>query len=283
MQPAHWNPYQDKSAQANRQSRPTPQTPLSPGQQPGGVPQFGSQNPYAASLAAAGGVMSSGRAPQAALHGGDRDGDIAMEDASDPYKPKHASLMPQSASSRTSHQRMSSNVQEESSAARRYSPMNLSPASPFVASQPSSHPSYTSYTPQQTSARTSPTRTSYVPSSPNYYNSPPCMSPCQNKTMLDQTDCLASRPNAPQLPPIQSTMNSAYDPHAAPLTLSPFGRDMSAVNSPRQPQLGPSQIPKGPVPKFVPCTNVTDLKPRVNSQPPFRRAKPEGGFLSVRQ
>jgi dual specificity protein kinase YAK1 len=273
MQSAPWNPYQDKAPQSNRQSRATPQSPLSPGQpsEQSMNSHLGSQNPYLNS-ANSNNMSARNSQPPPAHHGGDRDGDIAMEDA-DPYKPKHASLMP---ASRTSHQRISSNVTEESSAARRYSPMNLSPASPFGASQAGSHPAYTSYTPQQTSARTSPTRASYAPSSPSYYNSPP------SKWLLDpgtHADLIASRPNAPQLPPIQSTMNSPYAPQAA-LTLSPFTRNMS-VHSPQAPQLQPSQITKGPVPKFAPCTNIAELKPRVNSQPPFRRAKPEGGFLSV--
>jgi dual specificity protein kinase YAK1 len=35
------------------------------------------------------------------------------------------------------------------------------------------------------------------------------------------------------------------------------------------------------VPKFQPVTNTADLKPKINAQPPFRRANPEGGFISV--
>jgi dual specificity protein kinase YAK1 len=157
MQPAPWNPYQDKAQQASRQSRHTPQTPLSPGQQ---------HNPYVQASA-------SQRDSPLTMHPtrGDRDGDIAMEDA-DPYKPKHASLLP-TISARGSHQRMSSNVNEESSAARRYSPMNLTPASPPGAQQQPTSGNFVSYTSQGSSARASPTRQSFVPSSPAYYNSPP--------------------------------------------------------------------------------------------------------------
>ena len=39
--------------------------------------------------------------------------------------------------------------------------------------------------------------------------------------------------------------------------------------------------PKGPVPKFAKCLNTADLECKINDQPPFRRANPEGGFLSV--
>jgi dual specificity protein kinase YAK1 len=91
---------------------------------------------------------------------------------------------------------------------------------------------------------------------------------------------IASRPNAPQLPPLQATLSSSnYHPQSAPLHLSSYGRD---ANSPRhQPQTRPPQTgSKGPVPKFEKCLNVADLKPKVNEQPPFRRANPEGGFIS---
>jgi dual specificity protein kinase YAK1 len=89
---------------------------------------------------------------------------------------------------------------------------------------------------------------------------------------------LASRPNAPQLPPIQPSIASAYHPQAIPLTLSPY-RDMS-VSSPRQP-VPMTPVPKGPVPRFVKCHSLSELQPRLNDQPPFRRANPDGGFLSV--
>jgi dual specificity protein kinase YAK1 len=38
----------------------------------------------------------------------------------------------------------------------------------------------------------------------------------------------------------------------------------------------------GSVPKFQKIKSVQELQPRINSQPPFRRANPEGGFISVR-
>jgi len=40
---------------------------------------------------------------------------------------------------------------------------------------------------------------------------------------------------------------------------------------------------RGPVPEFRRIRAPTDLKPKVNSQPPFRRANPEGGFISPLQ
>lgn len=77
-----------------------------------------------------------------------------------------------------------------------------------------------------------------------------------------------SRPN--QLPPIQS--NADFYP-------SPFNQ--SGPQSPRLPPPSQSEPPtRGPVPVFTKCDNVADLQPRVNGQPPFRRANPEGGFIS---
>jgi dual specificity protein kinase YAK1 len=110
-----------------------------------------------------------GHARDSSMSVSDRDGDISMEDA-DYRQSKHSSQhIPQ-----VSHQRVPSMIQqEESAAARRYSPMNLSPSSPYATAshQPSQSP-YTSYTPQ-TSSRTSPTRSSYIQPPNNYYASPP--------------------------------------------------------------------------------------------------------------
>lgn len=89
------------------------------------------------------------------------DGDIAMEDA-DPYnRMKYPS--------RPSHQQRPSGqflAHEDSSAARRYSPMKAAPSSPYApSSQHSSQSPYGHYTSQSTSARQSPTR-------PNHYSTP---------------------------------------------------------------------------------------------------------------
>ncbi len=117
-------------------------------------------------------AISSPAGPQSrgADYAGDVDGDVPMEDA-DPYN-KHKYT------SRPNHQHRNSAqyvTQEESAAARRYSPMNLSPSSPYGASpqQPSQN-SASSYTPQSQSNRQSPTRSHpYITPSHSYY-SPPC-------------------------------------------------------------------------------------------------------------
>jgi dual specificity protein kinase YAK1 len=42
-------------------------------------------------------------------------------------------------------------------------------------------------------------------------------------------------------------------------------------------------VPKGPVPEFKKVRGLADLRPKVNAQPAFRRANPEGGFISPLQ
>jgi dual specificity protein kinase YAK1 len=116
------------------------------------------------------------QSPQAHSRGSeynDGDGDVRMEDAADPYnKPKHST----SRSSVAPQQRQSQQFlqQEESAAARRYSPMNLSPTSPYPGNTQQGGQAYTSFTPQQQQTnRQSPTRNNPYMSPPNSYYSPP--------------------------------------------------------------------------------------------------------------
>ena len=87
------------------------------------------------------------------------DGDVAMEDA-DPYNKMKYPSRP------SHHQRPSGQYlgQEDSSAARRYSPMKATPTSPYTPQQPSQSP-YGHYPPHNSSARQSPTRS-------NHYSTP---------------------------------------------------------------------------------------------------------------
>ena len=104
---------------------------------------------------------------------GDTDGDFPMEDA-DPFnKQKYAARSTQR--SRPTSQYL---PQEESAAARRYSPMNLSPTSPYVGhGQPPAQGPYTSYTPHGASSRSSPTRPGLQSSHSQPYYSSPSKSP----------------------------------------------------------------------------------------------------------
>ncbi|KAJ5498254.1 hypothetical protein N7453_007305 [Penicillium expansum] len=185
------------------------------------------------------------------------DADTTMEDA-DPYnRAKYPS--------RPNHNRASSqfmNQAEESSAARRYSPGN-------VLSPPMSYP---------TSPGKSP-RLLWIP-----IRSPECFPPVPCETRICITATRISI--AAILPPLQAGDLSPdqYYPPSASSHMSPgFG---PGSRSPRSGSL-PSQAPlvpgRGPVPKFQKIQSVQELKPRMNIQPAYRRANPEGGFISPLQ
>lgn len=166
-----WASYAE-SPTTSRQARYNPNslsTPQQPARDPNGLSGM-KQDPYSSSISsrAASMAISSPAAPDLRnmQYNGDRDGDVPMEDA-DQYKPKFPT--------RPTHQSRNSaqfiQQQEESAAARRYSPMNLSPSSPYTQTPQQPIPgSFGAYTPQQQSQhsnRQSPTR------STNPYMSPP--------------------------------------------------------------------------------------------------------------
>ena len=197
---------------------------------------------------------SAATSPAATPHMRDGNGDVAMQDAGDPYsgmkypmRPHHQQHL--SGSRVASHH----STQEPSAAAQRYSPMEtLSPSSPYGAPQPSQN---------QYGSRQSPTR-------PGSYSSP--------------NSYYTSRQQTQQLPPITpySSSNEGYPTSATQQLNAVFGND---PKSPRRPVPQASQGPpgRGPVPEFTKIRSVSDLHPKVNSQPAFRRANPEGGFISV--
>lgn len=100
------------------------------------------------------------------------DGDVAMEDA-DPYKPKYNAAR---ASQQNRNSQQFLQQAEESTAARRYSPMNMSPTSPYAGSTQQGGPNFTSFSQSQTPNRQSPTRNNPYITTPNSYYSPPCTS-----------------------------------------------------------------------------------------------------------
>lgn len=195
-----------------------------------------------------------GASPAAASQMRDGNGDVAMSDAADPYggsmkypmRPHHQQHL--SGSGRVGSQ------EPQSAAAQRYSPMEtLSPTSPYGASS--------QYASQTASQRQSPTR-------PGNYSSP--------------NSYYGSRQQPQQLPPITPySANSDSFPHSATAQLNAvFGND---PKSPRRPGAQSAQGPpgRGPVPEFSKVRPGTELRPKVNAQPAFRRANPEGGFISV--
>jgi dual specificity protein kinase YAK1 len=188
----------------------------------------------------------------------DGNGDVAMQDIGDPYsgvkypmRPHHQQHL--SSSSRSGLHPQS--PQEQSSAAQRYSPMEaVSGATPYITSPQTSQNPYTN--------RQSPTRSSY--SSPNSYYS--------------------SRQQVQQLPPITpySSNNSqdSYPPSATTQLNAVFGNDPKSPRRPH-PAAAPPPVERGPIPQFAKLRSVSDLQPQINAQPAFRRANPEGGFISV--
>ncbi|KAJ5622196.1 hypothetical protein N7528_005428 [Penicillium herquei] len=268
-----WQPYQDplmgRPAQMNPGLAAHPQQVASKyGQPPQSQPPVGYtyetfQTPGTASKAPSTGPnskpVSMASSPSATPRSRDyvTDADTTMEDA-DPYnRAKYSSRS-------NHHSRASSqflNQAEESSAARRYSPMNvLSPSGMSYPTSPGKQGSY--FSPGQSQSRRSPGRTGDYSSPPQGYQSPP-----------------SNRP--PRLPPLQSSDMSPdqYYPSSASSHLgSAFA---PGARSPRSGSL-PSQVPgRGPVPKFQKIKAVQDLQPRVHAQPAYRRANPEGGFISV--
>ena len=191
--------------------------------------------------------------------------DVHMEDAEDPYnKQKYEKYARPPNSQRPSSQYLPADALEATSR------MNTSPTSPYVSSpqQQQMNSNHYAYTPQQ--SRQSPSRQNQYASptqQQRYYVSPPS----------------SSRAHASQLPPLQSNMSpNSYYPQSATQQLNAvFGNDASSPKAVQQPQLPPGT--KGGVPQFTKCLNVAELEPRINTQPPFRRANPEGGFISPLQ
>lgn len=87
------------------------------------------------------------------------------------------------------------------------------------------------------------------------------------------------------LPPIQPGESSPdqYYPASATAQLNAvFGREARSPRTLRPSQAGGGiDPPRGPVPRFKKLDTVQDLEPKINPQPAFRRANPEGGFISV--
>jgi dual specificity protein kinase YAK1 len=224
----------------------------------------------------------------------DKDFDVQMQDA-DPYnRSKYASSsgpanhQAQPPGGRAGSQYLA--TAEESAAAQRYSPMNLtSPTSPYAGTpqQAQSSGPYASYSQGH---RQSPSRSSKYQSasSLNYYNSQtgsPVRSAPQSAVLPTMNPLSPSSTTARGgLPPGQSLQgndpsDSRQFPQSATVPSTPqFGQELKS-------QRPGSQQPQTPrsdsVPKFQKLKSVNELQPKINAQPAMRRANPEGGFISV--
>ncbi|KFA75320.1 hypothetical protein S40288_00153 [Stachybotrys chartarum IBT 40288] len=186
-------------------------------------------------------------------HARDGNGDVPMHDAHDahaavkyPMRPHHQHHLSGSnpSSLHSPH--------NSSSSAQRYSPMEaLSPTSPYAPKPPGQYAN-------SPSQRQSPTR--------------------QNE--YGQSPYFAGRSGAPQLPPV-SPYTSTHDGYPSS-AVSTLAENAMFATDPKSPlRAKPPAI--RPVPEFKKARTLSDLQPRPNRQPPFRRANPEGGFISPLQ
>lgn len=114
--------------------------------------------------------------------------------------------------------------------------------------------------------------------------------PPSGSGLLCGTNCdpflaASSRQQPQHLPPIQpgETSPDQYYPTSATAHLNAvFGRE---TKSPRhlypQQQADTHSSLQARVPRFKKLKRVEELEPKINPQPAFRRANPEGGFISV--
>jgi dual specificity protein kinase YAK1 len=238
---------------------------------------------------AAASPISGGHMLPSSPHMRDGSGDVAMQDSHDaragikyPSRPiRQTSQMPSPQLSQQHHQQqqqqqpplphhLSNRVptlqsQESSSAAAtRYSPLGaLSPTSPYASKpigQPPPGPApyrAADGAMQSQQQPQSPRQGDYAPHSPYF------------------------RQQAGQLPQISPYGGLSHHDSYSP------GQQDSAFAGPRSPGRNLVQpmplvpTPRGPVPEFKKVRGVQDLRPKVNAQPAFRRANPEGGFISV--
>lgn len=193
---------------------------------------------------AASSPMAAGSSPR------DGNGDVAMHDANDahagikyPMRPHHQSHP----SSGRSSNLQSPHDPQPSSAAQRYSPMDtLSPTSP------------------------------YAPKSSQFANPPSQSQSPSGQAEYPQSPYYAGHQGGQHLPPI-TPFSSAQDGYPSS-TVSNL--DAAYSNGPKSPARPNPPVQK-PVPEFHKLRNLTELRPKNNRQPLFRRANPEGGFISV--
>lgn len=185
--------------------------------------------------------------------------DVAMEDA-DPYN--RAKYLPRPAHA---HRLSAQFAGEASSAAQRYSPMNAVPTGAH-GSSPRSGMQMNYQQGDPPSSRQSPTR-SHQYAMDRYPTEPPTPT-----RYHQQSSYLTNLENANLGP------DSFYSQSGSQLPTpgGPGGR-------PGPPSRQPSQRQAGPVPRFRMVKTAQDLRPTLNSQPPYRRANPEGGFISPLQ
>lgn len=191
--------------------------------------------------------------------------------------------------------RQSSYLQsDEAASSQRYSPMNTSQpqytptnSQAFGANQPQFTPSSSVYTQGSStyqSARQSPTRPGYTSSQQSYYS--------QDSARVSQSGSHPQMQHGGQQQPVQSR-NLNTTQHLPPISVqtdpnsSRYYPQPAVLQSntsfdqppPPSPQRRPQ--PEAPFLQRISNGNVEMLGPKINSQPAYRRANPDGGFISV--
>ncbi|KAI1751452.1 kinase-like domain-containing protein [Xylaria castorea] len=256
-----WQGYQDAAGAPRRYNGTSQMTPTReyPQQQPGqGHPPAGFKyDQYQGTMhshSAQPSVASPASTPR------DGNGDVPMQDVHDPYsamkypmRPHHQSHLSGGSRSANLH-----SPSEPSAAAQRYSPMEvLSPTSPYGSKAASNQSQFST----SHSQRQSPTRSDYPPTSPYYGR------------------------QGSQLPPMAPYVSS-QDGYQSSMVAGLDGTYANDPKLPRRPshaQATNISVEKKPVPQLRKIEGPSELRPRINSQPPFRRANPEGGFISPLQ
>ncbi|KAL8884968.1 MAG: hypothetical protein Q9205_004337 [Flavoplaca limonia] len=277
-----WQPYSDAGTRQARFSHSTSQQQ----QQHLPSPGFGYESYQTPTIPSHSQSMAASPSSTPRHRGYSGDGDVAMEDA-DPYNRMKYPSRP-THSHRSSAQYI---PQDDSAAARRYSPMKATtPSNYAVSPQQPTTASNSQYVSQNSSARQSPSRAH--PSSQNYYSTPsmstaiPIQQGIHNFTTDDIANAASSRQQPLHLPPIQAgdPLSDQFYPNSATAQLhAVFGKEARSPRHPRLSQQAPLDTPRGPVPRFQRLERSSDLDPRINAQPAFRRANPEGGFISPLQ
>lgn len=182
--------------------------------------------------------------------------DVAMLDAHD----AHAGIKYQM---RSHHQAQLSgghpanhdSSQEASSTAQRFSPMETLSSSSSCSAKLGHVNQFSSQSQRQSSTRQS----DYSPSS--YF-------PGHQQQKGQQLLLMSPNASVPR--------QDAYTRSSVPNLDDSYG-DLKSRHCP----VLPGARSRGSIPEFRELRYPSDLQPKINAQPPFRRANPEGGFISV--
>ena len=219
-------------------------------------------------------------------------GDVAMHDA-DPYE----KAKPSSRAHHQHHESVTSTrsgpplgSHDESSATRRYSPMDtLSPSSPYTADFRSSTQNAVPRGGQSQGSHSSLTRHDPLSSPAQMYHSSPGRWSIvegdrreARRTDWELVGGVASHQRPPQTLSVQSPTSKRSRQQILPASDQPAAGFAPELRSPGHLQsFSHDSWPRGPIPKFRRLHSISELEPKINTQPPFRRANPEGGFISV--